>query len=73
MAFREKYGPPRAENSTPSMRQRDLVTSRRSNELEKLKGNLADRYSIRINKQWRIVFRFQNDQAIDVQVIDYHT
>jgi len=41
-----------------------------SNRLEKLKG--GDFYSIRINDQWRIVFRWKNGQALDVEIMDYH-
>lgn len=43
-----------------------------SNRLEKLSGNLKQYYSIRINKQWRIIFRWQNNNAIDVKITDYH-
>jgi len=43
-----------------------------SNRLEKLKGNLKDFYSIRINDQWRIVFKWNNGNAEQVQVVDYH-
>jgi proteic killer suppression protein len=43
-----------------------------SNRLEKLKGNLKDYYSIRINDQWRIVFKWNNGNAEQVQVVDYH-
>lgn len=42
------------------------------NRLEALKGKLAGFYSIRINDQWRIVFRWEDGNAKDVQVIDYH-
>ncbi len=42
------------------------------NRLEALKGKLAVFYSIRINDQWRIVFRWKGSNAKDVQVIDYH-
>ena len=42
------------------------------NLLEPLKGKLAGHYAIRINDQWRVVFRFENSNAFDVQVIDYH-
>jgi proteic killer suppression protein len=42
------------------------------NRLEVLKGDFAGFYSIRINKQWRIVFRWQGSEAFDVQIIDYH-
>ena len=43
-----------------------------ANRLEKLKGNLEDYYSIRINNQWRIVFQWLNNDAYDVKIIDYH-
>ena len=42
------------------------------NQLEKLKGNLAGMYSIRINKQYRIIFHFESNQATTVQITDYH-
>jgi proteic killer suppression protein len=43
-----------------------------SNRLEKLKGNLKDYYSIRINNQYRIIFKWINSNAEEVQIIDYH-
>jgi toxin HigB-1 len=43
-----------------------------SNKLEKLKGQLQDHYSIRINDQWRIIFKWDNGNASDVEIIDYH-
>ena len=43
-----------------------------ANRLEKLRGNLTGRYSIRVNDQFRIVFRFQGGQASEVLVTDYH-
>jgi toxin HigB-1 len=43
-----------------------------SNRLEKLSGNLKDYHSIRINDQWRIIFKWKNNQASDVTIIDYH-
>jgi len=43
-----------------------------SNNLEKLKGNLKAFYSIRVNSQWRLIFRWENGNAYDVQLIDYH-
>ena len=43
-----------------------------SNRLEKLKGNLSEFYSIRINDQWRITFKWNNGNALNVTVIDYH-
>jgi proteic killer suppression protein len=41
------------------------------NRLEALKGSLAGYHSIRINDQWRIVFRWR-DGAYDVRIVDYH-
>ena len=43
-----------------------------SNRLEKLKGNLKDFYSIRINNQWRIIFKWENNNAFEVEIVDYH-
>jgi len=43
-----------------------------ANRLEKLSGNLKSYYSIRINKQWRIIFKWNNGNAFDVKIIDYH-
>lgn len=42
------------------------------NHLEKLVGNLEGLYSIRINDQWRIVFKFENGGAENVRITDYH-
>ena len=42
------------------------------NRLEALKGGRAGQYSIRINDQYRIVFRFERSDARDVQIVDYH-
>ena len=42
------------------------------NRLEALKGKLAEFYSIRINDQWRILFRWEGGNARDVQVADCH-
>jgi proteic killer suppression protein len=42
------------------------------NRLEQLKGNRADSYSIRINDQFRLCFRFKQGDAFDVEIIDYH-
>ena len=42
------------------------------NKLEKLKGNLRDFWSIRINNQWRIIFKWIGNDAYEVQVTDYH-
>jgi proteic killer suppression protein len=43
-----------------------------SNNLEKLKGNLSDYWSLRINKQWRIIFKWEISDAYDVEIVDYH-
>ncbi len=43
-----------------------------SNRLEKLEGNLKGFYSIRINDQWRLIFRWAEGNAQDVRVTDYH-
>jgi proteic killer suppression protein len=42
------------------------------NKLEKLHGNLSGKYSIRINEQWRIVFSWKENNAYNVEIIDYH-
>lgn len=42
------------------------------NRLETLKGAVAGVHSIRINDQWRIVFRWDQGSAYDVQIVDYH-
>lgn len=43
-----------------------------SNRLEKLSGDLKNFYSIRINDQWRIIFKWNSGNAADVEIIDYH-
>jgi len=43
-----------------------------SNRLEKLKGNLKEYYSIRVNDQWRIIFKWEKGNAVDVEIFDYH-
>ena len=43
-----------------------------SNRLEKLSGDREGQYSIRINDQWRICFRWQSGNAYDVEIVDYH-
>jgi proteic killer suppression protein len=42
------------------------------NRLEALRGALVGRYSIRINDQWRIVFRWTSEGPSDVEILDYH-
>ncbi len=43
-----------------------------SNRLERLKGNRKEFYSIRINDQWRIMFKWENNHSLNVEIIDYH-
>lgn len=43
-----------------------------SNKLEKLKGHLKDYYSIRINDQWRVIFKWDRGNASEVEITDYH-
>lgn len=42
------------------------------NRLEALKGERAGQYSIRVNDQWRIVFKWRDGNAHDVAIVDYH-
>ena len=42
------------------------------NRLEKLRGDRAGQCSIRINNQWRLCFRFDEGNAFDVEIVDYH-
>ena len=50
---------------------RDLA-SPPANRLEPLKGNRVGQYSVRINDQYRICFRWNNGHAYDVEITDYH-
>lgn len=43
-----------------------------SNRLEKLSGDLAEFWSIRVNDQWRVVFRWNDGSALNVRLVDYH-
>ena len=43
-----------------------------SNKLEKLSGKMSDFYSIRINDQWRIAFKWDDANASEVTILDYH-
>ncbi|MFU8891959.1 MAG: type II toxin-antitoxin system RelE/ParE family toxin, partial [Anaerosomatales bacterium] len=51
--------------------QRDL-RALKGNRFEKLRGDRAGSYSIRINDQWRICFRWETGNAYDVEIVDYH-
>lgn len=43
-----------------------------NNRLEALRGDRSGQYSIRINDQWRVCFRFLDGDAYDVEIVDYH-
>ena len=42
------------------------------NRLERLEGDRLGQYSIRVNRQWRLCFRWVDDGAEDVEIVDYH-
>ena len=46
--------------------------SRPGNRVESLSGNRVGQYSIRINLQWRVCFRWLDGDAYDVEIVDYH-
>lgn len=56
-------------DAAPSL---DFLRVPPSNRLEKLRGDLAGYWSLRINDQWRIIFRWENKDALDVEITDYH-
>lgn len=51
---------------------RDLLAPP-GNRLEQLTGDRQGQYSICVNDQWRICFRWQNGRALDVEIVDYHS
>ena len=50
----------------------EALNSPTGNRLEALKGDLASKHSIRINDQWRVVFRWTDAGPEDVEIVDYH-
>lgn len=56
-------------NAAPSL---EFLRVPPSNRLEKLRGDLSGYWSLRINDQWRIIFRWEGKDALDVQIVDYH-
>jgi len=50
----------------------DFLRSPPGNRLEKLTGDRRDIWSMRINQQWRLCFRFDRGDAFDVEIVDYH-
>lgn len=43
-----------------------------SNRLEKLKGDLKEFYSVRVNDQWRVIFKWIDREPHEVRILDYH-
>jgi toxin HigB-1 len=79
--FRDKRVPEFQSCARPAKRKLDMLHAAAklddlkfppSNRLEKLGGDLKDFYSIRINDQWRLIFRWLEGAAQDVRVVDYH-
>jgi len=56
-------------NAAPRL---DMLRTPPSNRLEKLRGDLEPRWSLRINDQWRIVFLWEGGDAFEVRIMDYH-
>lgn len=56
-------------NAAPTL---DFMRVPPGNRLEKLSGDLKGFSSVRINDQWRMIFRWQEDNAHDVDIVDYH-
>lgn len=50
----------------------DDIRAPPGNRLEALKGDRKGQYSIRVNNQWRVCFSWQNGDAYDVAIVDYH-
>lgn len=79
--FRDEFVRPFQGVARPAKRKLEAVNAARrlddltippSNRLEKLKGSLDGFYSIRVNDQWRVIFRWIDGEPYDVQVVDYH-
>ena len=79
--FRDEFVPQFKGIARPAKRKLEAVNAAkrlddlmvpRSNRLEKLKSDLKDYYSIRVNDQWRVIFKWINGEPQAVQVIDYH-
>jgi len=50
----------------------DFLKSPPGNRLEKLAGNRKGRWRIRVNDQWRLCFKFEEGNAYEVEIVDYH-
>ena len=46
--------------------------TRRASRMHPFKGDRADQWSVRVSDNWRVVFRFEDGEALDVDLIDYH-
>jgi proteic killer suppression protein len=74
----KKLGPDVQRAALRKLRQLDAATMLDDlrvppgNRLEKLVGSRAGQYSIRVNQQWRICFRWEGTDASDVEITDYH-
>ncbi len=73
-----KWGPDVLKAGLRKLRILDAATSLEDlksplgNRLEKLAGNRAGQWSIRVNDQWRVCFRWRDGDAHDVEMVDYH-
>jgi len=56
-------------DAAPDLR---TLSSLPGNRLERLRGDRAGQYSIRINDQWRICFEWREGHAFEVEIVDYH-
>ena len=56
-------------NAAPTL---DFLNVPPGNRLEKLHGRLTGYWSVRINNQWRIIFKWKGNDAQDVEIVDYH-
>ena len=50
----------------------DTLRAPAGNRLEALKGDRSGQHSIRINDQWRVCFRWKDEHAYEVEIVDYH-
>ena len=66
-----RIGPRKLDMINAAQRLMDL-RSPPGNRLEALRGNLSGLHSIRINDQWRVIFRWEGSDAWEVQIVDYH-
>jgi proteic killer suppression protein len=70
---RKIWNEERSKRLPPDIQQRALLKlAMISQAIEALKGNRSGQFSIRINQQWRICFRWENGHAHDVEITDYH-